>query len=985
MTGRAKGLGLLVLGVAAAALCASWGYREWEESTLLDSARDAANRGAFAAAARDFRAVLRRRPGHDEAAFGLGVCEEAAGRPDAALAAWERIGPASPYAVVAAARIAPIALERGQFARAEDLLRKAASTRGPQVADAREMLVRVLRFEDRRDEARDVLRQELRTAPDTLKAVRALWMLEVEPVALERTLALFRKAARDAPGDDRVWLGLANLARRAGRLDEAARWLRECRKARPEDHAVWRSWLAWARAAGDAAEARLALGHLPARGFSTGEVEELRAWFARSAGDRPGERRALERLAACAPFVPGALERLAELHALDGEPGKAGELRRRKAELDAARERYDRLFDGGGDQLSALAREMAGLAETLGRGAEAEGWWMIELGTHPGDDDARAALARLERSRARWEPGSTLADLLAVATPTPRTARPPARPGIPGTPARPAFDDDAGRVGLDFTFDHDRSDECRLPETMSGGIGLLDYDGDGWLDVYCVQGGPLLAPADGRPRPRPGDRLFHNRGDGTFEDATRSSGIAALPQGYGHGVAVGDHDGDGWPDLFVTRFGSYALYRNRGDGTFEDRTEAAGLGGRRGWPTSASFADLDGDGDLDLYVCHYVRWDPEHAERCHDRESKRPTYCEPKRFESEPDRLFRNDGGRFVDVSEAAGIVDREGRGLGVVAVDLDGDRLVDLFVANDTTANFAFLNQGGLRFRESGLESGLAANAASGFLAGMGVACGDPDGDGLPDLAVTNFYDESTTLYRNLGRGLFADHSAAAGVAPPSRYLLGFGIAFLDFDNDGRLDLVTANGHVNDYRDLYPYAMPVLLLAGDPSGRFVDVTRAAGPPLTTARLGRGLAVGDLDNDGKVDVLVVSQGAPLGYFHNETRGGHFLTLQLEGAEPSSRDAVGARVVVASGGVRQSAWRFGGGSYLSASDPRLHFGLGDRDRVDSIDVYWPSGRVSRFESLKADAAYRLREGRSAPEPLSGFGHARPDLRARRADR
>lgn len=967
MTGRVKWLGLIALGAGVVAASGSWISQERKAAALLDSAKGAANRGDFAAAGRDFRAVLRRWPNHDEAAFGLGVCEQSAGRLDAALKAWEQIGPASRYAPVSAVRIAPIALEHGQFARAEDLLRSALRTSGPHTAEALELLVRVLRFEDRRDEARELLRQELKSAPDTLRVLRALWMLDVEAVALERTQEMFKKANRDVPNDDRVWLGLANLARRGGRVDEAANWLRKCRTARPEDPAVWRSWLAWARAADSIEEARRALPHLPANSLSEGELQELHAWFARSANDRQTERRGLERLMACDPAFPGALERLAELNALEGATEQVARLRRKKSELDAARERYHQLFETSNDRLPTMTLEMAKLAESLGRSAEAEGWWTMRLRARPGDDEARSALNRLERAQTSLKPGGTLADLLAHMSPSLPGNQTIAKPVSHEIQARPGFSDDAVRVGLNFTFDQDRSPECHLPETMSGGIGLLDYDGDGWLDVYCVQGGPLI-PSDDRPSP--GDRLYHNRGDGTFEDASASSGIAAMPRGYGHGVAIGDYDNDGRPDVFVTRFGSYALYRNQGNGRFQDQTDAAGLGGRRGWPTSSAFADLDKDGDLDLYVCHYVRWDPEHATRCHDRESKKPSYCEPKIFESEPDRLFRNDDGRFVDVSEEAGIIDHDGRGLGVVAVDLNGDMLVDLFVANDMSANFAFMNQGGGKFLESGLESGLAANAASGFLAGMGVACGDSDGDGLPDLAVTNFYDESTTLYRNLGSGLFADHSAAAGTALPSRYLLGFGIAFLDFNNDGYLDLVTANGHVNDTRPLYPYAMPTLLLAGSSSGRFKDVTPDAGPPLTTPLLGRGLAVGDLDNDGNVDLLMVSQGAALSYFHNRTRPGHYLILQLEGTL-SSRDAVGARIVLKSGRGRQSAWQFGGGSYLSASDPRLHFGLGDQNHVESIEVFWPSGQISRFENLKADAAYLLREGQKTPGPLAGF--------------
>jgi tetratricopeptide (TPR) repeat protein len=958
--------------VFAAVIAVGWGlwwaYWEWRASAMLKQGRAAMARGDFASACAYFAGMLACRPGDDEAAYRLGFCEQERGRFDAAVNAWERIRPDSPFARSAAARIAPILLERGHYARAEDLLRRAIGDVGPQAAEAREMLNRALRLEDRRDETRDLLRHELRRASDPVRVLRDLWLLDFEAVAVERARRMFEQAARDAPDDDRVWLGLANLDRRAGRLDDAEARLRKCLAARPDDHAVWRAWVIWARDAGQADEVRRALLHLPARRFTEAEVRELRAWLARQSGDPGVERRELEALVEVDPATPGALERLAELDAREGEPDRAAQRRRKKAELDSIRERYHRLFDEADDRLPTHAAEMARLAEALGRNDEAKGWWTLLLRAAPGDDAVRDALSRLDHATTTAQRNSreTLADLAADLAPA---ATGPASPSA-AVATTPRFIDDAAHAGLRFVFDHGPTPDHLLPETMSGGVGLLDFDGDGRLDVYCVQGGPLV-PQSGRTSP--GDRLFRNRGDGTFEDVSERTGIAAMPRGYGHGVAVGDIDNDGRPDVFVTRFGSYALYRNRGGSTYEDRTEAAGLGGARGWPTSAAFADLDGDGDLDLYVCHYVRWDSSHLLRCHDPETKRPTYCQPRAFEAEPDRLFRNDGGRFVDVTAEAGIVDHDGRGLGVVIVDLDGDARADVFVANDTTANFAFFNQGKLRFREAGLESGLAANASSGFLAGMGVACGDPDGDGRPDLAVTNFYDESTTFYRNLGHGFFADTSNAAGTTLPSRYLLGFGISFLDYDNDGRLDLATANGHVNDSRPLYPYAMSTLLLAGNESGRFVDVSAAAGQPWTSPRVGRGLAAGDLDNDGKLDLLIVSQGGPLAYFHNRTMGGHFLVLRLEGTR-SARDAVGAKVVVTSAGRHQSAWRFGGGSYLSASDPRFHFGLGDHDRAEFVDVSWPSGHMDHFENLKADAGYLLREGDSVPQPLVGYGAA-----------
>ena len=305
-----------------------------------------------------------------------------------------------------------------------------------------------------------------------------------------------------------------------------------------------------------------------------------------------------------------------------------------------------------------------------------------------------------------------------------------------------------------------------------------------------------------------------------------------------------------------------------------------------------------------------------------------------------------------------------------MVATDLDDDGRVDLFVANDQSPNFWFRNLGDLKFEELGESSGLAGNGKGGFQAGMGVACGDLDGDGRPDLGVTNFYNESMTFYHNLGGGVFADHTAVSGLAVPTRYRLGFGTAFLDVDNDGHLDIAIANGHVDDFRPEIPYAMPAQLLVGSEGGQLTDVSDRAGPPWQVPRVGRGLAVGDLDNDGRIDLLLVAQDGPLAYFHNRSAAGHALTLRLEGTA-SNRDAIGARVSIVAGGRRQVAWRFGGGSYQSASDPRLHFGLGNADRVESIEVAWPSGRVDRFGPLAADAAYLVREGQAELTPLAGF--------------
>jgi hypothetical protein len=551
------------------------------------------------------------------------------------------------------------------------------------------------------------------------------------------------------------------------------------------------------------------------------------------------------------------------------------------------------------------------------------------------------------------------------------------------------FQDDALAAGLRFTFENGRSPSRQLPETMSGGVALLDYDGDGWLDIYAVQGGPLppsgdsdVGPGGQRARnahPEFGDRLFRNKRDGTFEDATARAGLLALAGGYGHGVAVGDVDNDGHPDLFVTRFGSYALYRNRGDGTFEDATVRWGLGEYRDWPTSAAFADFDGDGDLDLYVCHYVAWDPRHPRICGNASGGPVSYCVPHLLEPVRDHVFRNDGSRFQEVTAQAGFTDPDGRGLGVLAADLDDDGRVDVCVANDGTANFLFRNLGGFRFEERGYSAGVAANAEGGYQAGMGIASGDLDGDGRFDLVVTNFYGESSTFFRNLGNGFFADHTSQIGLREPTRYLLGFGTALLDVDNDGYLDLATANGHVNDVRPIFPYAMPAQLLVGRPEGRLIDVSDRAGPVWRVPRIGRGLAAGDVDNDGRVDLVILAQNGPLALFHNRRGGnraaGHFVTLLLEGTT-SNRDAVGAKVSVQAGGRHQVAQRVGGGSYQSASETRLHFGLGNAATIEQLEVRWPSGRVDQHRDLPADTGYHLREGDARARTLTGF--ARPGV-------
>jgi enediyne biosynthesis protein E4 len=972
---RRRWLWILAIGLVAAG-AATWALDQWRLRADWDRARQDLAAGRPDLALPRLARLAKRWPNQGEAQFQLGVCELAVGHVDRAIEAWKQVPPASRFAAQAAMMSARQALARDRLSVAEELLLAALGSRGPHVVEARVSLIQLFKIQGRYDEARRLIREGWQSYPDRVGTLKELARLGTDnPIKIEKLRPILETARRNAPDDDRVWLGWANLAIQTGRLDMAREWLDACLRRRPDDLAVWRVRLDWARAAEDESEVRRALARLPGEIVPPNEVLGLGAWFARRSGDLDRERRFLEDLMALDVKALWAMERLAELLLRAGQPERAEQLRASKGELERVLDWY-LVHVYASDRLDH-ATDLARAAERIGRRFEARCWWELAA-ARPGQAQvAKAEIERLARAEAAAQPPAwpTPADLLAELASDEVRARSTGatRPGG----AAPRFVDDAGTAGLHFTYDNGVSPRRQVPETMGGGVGLLDYDGDGWLDIYVVQGGPFPPRAAERRRSAArGDRLYRNRGDGVFEDVTVRSGVAALRQGYGHGVAVGDVDNDGRPDVFLTRWGSYALYHNRGDGTFEDVTDSWGLAGDRDWPTSAAFADLDGDGDLDLYVCHYIEWDADHPRICYNEDRTARRYCGPPEFKAMPDHLFRNDGGRFVDVTREAGIVDRDGRGLGVVITDLDGDGRDDIYVANDGSAKFCFRNRGGLQFQEVGHVAGVACNAAGACQASMGVACGDFNGDGRPDLAVTNYYNEYTALYLNLGDGVFSDHTAGVGLAVPSRSRLGFGAAFLDFNNDGRLDLATANGHVEDLRPAVPFQMTAQLFAGAIDGaHLVDVTDRAGPAWQVPLLGRGMAAGDLDNDGRVDLVIVPQNQNVAYLHNRTDGGLPLTLLLEGTR-SNRDAVGACVTLRSGGRCQVGYRFGGGSYQSAGDPRLHFGLGTADRVDWVDVRWPSGRVDRYTGLQPGRGYRLREGDARAGPLPRYRRALP---------
>ena len=531
----------------------------------------------------------------------------------------------------------------------------------------------------------------------------------------------------------------------------------------------------------------------------------------------------------------------------------------------------------------------------------------------------------------------------------------------------PQFVDIARQAGVVFHHTNGASADKHLVETMGSGGLFFDYDNDGWIDVFLVDGGSLADPGVAR---RARHRLFHNlglsgKGQGVrFEDVTERSGIQH--RGYGMGACAGDYDGDGRPDLYITSDGPNALYRNRGDGTFVDVTATAHVADSR-WSASCAFADLDRDGDLDLWVTHYVDADRARSPFCGDARSGIRFYCHPLKYDPLPNTVYRNDGnGVFTDVTAASGVGALRANGLGVVVADYDNDGLPDVFVANDTMPNFLFHNTGNMKFVETGLVSGIALAADGKARAGMGIDAGDYDGDGRLDLVITNLDFEMHTLQRGLERGLFGYATTESGIGFPTLPFVGFGVAFLDFDNDTQLDIAIANGHILDNAPLFrtgsTYMQRKLLFRNTTGRRFAEVGRNAGPAFAAEKVGRGLAIGDIDNDGDLDLLVTNNGQDAELLRND--GGNranAILVRLRGAGRNT-GAIGARVRLTVGSRTQIRDIRAGSSYLSQNDLRAHFGLGAAARADRIEVLWPSGKTETFSGVPANQIVTVEEGK-----------------------
>src|SRR5215471_334653 len=526
---------------------------------------------------------------------------------------------------------------------------------------------------------------------------------------------------------------------------------------------------------------------------------------------------------------------------------------------------------------------------------------------------------------------------------------------------------DPAQSGIHWVHDNAMSPNRYLPETMGPGVAFFDYDNDGWVDIFMVNSGV----ADFfNPKAPLKNALYKNNRDGTFTDVTDKAGVVGGHQ-FGMGCAIGDYDNDGYQDILVTAYGSCTLYNNNGNGTFTDVTAKAGVAAP-GWTTSAVWFDYDNDGKLDLFLCSFVEFSEKSNIVCGDNKLGRRFYCIPRVFKPTPNLLFHNNGdGTFTEVSAGTDIHKALGKGLGVVATDVNNDGLLDLFVANDTVQNFLFMNRGKGKWDEIGLMSEVGYSANGTPRSGMGVDAADINGDGRQDLFVANVDQEMFSLYRNDGNEVFSDVAATNGVAQATRLLSGWGLKFFDYDNDGLVDLFLANGHPDDMIDQYSqqvkYREPLLLFHHDGT-KLVNVSAQAGPAFQQSFAARGLAIGDYNNDGRIDVLVGNNGgAPLLLQNNAGDGHHWLGIKLQGTG-CNRDAVGAKITWSYGDVVRSRFKSSGGSYLSAHDVREVLGTGTAAKIDWIEIKWPqpSGRVERITDLPIDRYVTIVEGKGRVE-------------------
>jgi len=519
------------------------------------------------------------------------------------------------------------------------------------------------------------------------------------------------------------------------------------------------------------------------------------------------------------------------------------------------------------------------------------------------------------------------------------------------------------KAGLRFVHNSGAFGKKFLPETMGPGVAFIDYDNDGWPDIFLVNG--MDWPGHAKKHTTP--KLYHNNHDGTFTDVTHKAGLDV--EMFGMGVAVGDYDNHGYDDLFVTAYGQNHLFHNNGNGTFTDVTQKAGLLGPQEFSTSAAWVDYDKDGHLDLVVGNYVQWTPETDLYC-TLDGKSKSYCTPESYKGTSVRLWHNRGnGTFEDLTQKAGLGDPTSKTLGVAVLDFDDDGWPDLLFSNDTQPNKLYRNNGNGTFTEKAVVAGIAFSEDGVARAGMGVDAADYDHSGFPSLLITNFANQMLSLYHNEGKGLFVDEAPRSEIGRASLLTLGFGCFFFDYDLDGWPDVLVANGHIDaDVQRVQAnvkYAMPPHLFRNVGKGKFAEVTNSVGQAFASPRVGRGAAYADFNNDGRLDLLLSTNGGPVYLFRNEAQGAappnHSLRIKLTGTK-SNRDGIGATVRVTSGGETQTQMLRSGSSYLSASELVLTFGLSHNEKADAVEIRWPSGEVQRLSNARAGQTVTVTEGK-----------------------
>src|SRR5271169_3373413 len=518
-------------------------------------------------------------------------------------------------------------------------------------------------------------------------------------------------------------------------------------------------------------------------------------------------------------------------------------------------------------------------------------------------------------------------------------------------------------AGITFLQDSTQTEEKYYLETMGTGVAWLDYNQDGLMDLFFVQSGETDAYKPAHPLR---SALYRNNGDGTFTDVTEKAGVGGAGH-YGQGVAVADYDNDGFPDMYVTGYGRAILYHNNGDGTFTDVTAKAGVADEGGWSTSAGWFDYDKDGWLDLVVTNYIDWSPKNNLWCGERAPGYRSYCNPGNYKGQKTKLYHNNhDGTFTNVSDKSGVGLPESEGMGVVLADFDNDGWPDIAIANDTWPNFLFLNNHDGTFKDVSLISGLAASEDGGYEAGMGIDAADVDGDGLLDVYITHLDFELNRLYHNNGDGTFTDSTYSSGIGAKARLLSGIAAKFIDYDNDGWIDILQLNGAMVDNVALYhsevSYKEPLLMFRNLGKGQFEKVSDSLGPDFVRPIVGRGLATADFDNDGDIDIVTNNGGDFPSLLRNDGgNANHWLTVFLIGTK-SNRDGTGASLKLTSGGETHVEQAKGGMGYMSASDPRIHFGLAKNTKIESLEITWPSGQVDRLSNVPIDQIIAVQEGK-----------------------